>query len=197
MPFHSCTFWRTSYACMDGKFDLKRWIMYFHIIPKWNQQQTAPPQFTKALLHLYSCYFIMMIKSFCICIFPWKREKSSLMIVIKNVPFYRIFETLLNSMYKGKFMVTPFHLHFTFSKWCCKADLCITIYLLGIREFKHFKWIIMYIFKARQMVMKSTCAFKTACFILIDVGLVLICVKSFRGCPNRPVNYIVIYTVIK
>ena len=181
MPFHSCTFWRTSYACMDGKFDLKRWIMYFHIIPKWNQQQTAPPQFTKALLHLYSCYFIMMIKVFCICIFPWKREKSSLMIVIKNVSFHKIFKILfIDSMYKGKFMVTPFHLHFAFSKWCSKADLCITIYLLGIREFKHFKWIIMYIFKARQMVMKSTCAFKTACFILIGAGLNLIDMIYFQ-----------------
>ena len=115
MPFHSCTFWRTSYACMDGKFDLKRWIMYFHIIPKWNQQQTAPPQFTKALLHLYSCYFIMMIKIFCICIFPWKREKSSLMIVIKNVSFHKIFKILfIDSMYKRKFMVAPFHLHLRF-----------------------------------------------------------------------------------
>ena len=130
--------------------------------------------------------------------FPWKREKSSLMIVIKNVSFHKIFKILfIDSMYKRKFMVTPFHLHFTFSKWCSKADLCITIYLLGIREFKHFKWIIMYIFKARQMIMKSTCAFKTACFILISVGLNLIDTIFSSGRCKRPVNYNVIYTVIK
>ena len=61
--------------------------------------------------------------------FHEKREKSSLMIVIKNVPFYRIFETLFNSMYKGKFMVTPFHpkciiLYYIFS--CFSSHGCIT-----------------------------------------------------------------------
>ena len=46
----------------------------------------------KALLHLYSCYFAIMIKILCICIFPWKKRKVILMIVIKNVPLHKIFE---------------------------------------------------------------------------------------------------------
>ena len=78
--------------------------MYFHIIQKWNQQQTAPPQFTKALLHLYSCYFVIIIKILCICIFHEKREKSSLMIVIEKygiLPKYlKLY--LFDSMYKRK-----------------------------------------------------------------------------------------------
>ena len=47
--------------------------------------------------------------------FHEKREKSSLMIVIKNVSFHKIFKILfIDSMYKRKFMVAPFHLHLRF-----------------------------------------------------------------------------------
>ena len=59
------------------KVDLKRWIMYFHIIQKWNQQSCAPPppQFTKPC-----CIYIHVISLLSKCMYMHfsmkKREKS-------------------------------------------------------------------------------------------------------------------------
>ena len=93
MPFHSRTFEEHYTHAWMEKVDLKRWIMYFHIIQKWNQHTAASPQFTKPC-----CIYIHVISLFydhtymCICIFPWKKRKVILMIVIKNVPLHKIFE---------------------------------------------------------------------------------------------------------
>ena len=169
MPFHSCTFWRTSYACMDGKFDLKRWIMYFHIIQKWNQHTAASPQFTKPCC-IYIHVIILLLSNYVyICIFHEKKRK---IIKIARHQKCAIRQNILTYLFDSIYKRNPWsHLFIYILRFPndSKVDLCITIYLLGIREFKHFKWIIMYIFKARQMVMKSTCAFKTRCFSLINV----------------------------
>ena len=75
----------------------------------------------KALLHLYSCYFIII--RLCVYVymhFSMKKEKSHLndrhqkCAITQNIRIY-----LFDSVYKRKYMVTPFHLHFTFHhfKW--------------------------------------------------------------------------------
>ena len=149
MPFHSRTFEEHYTHAWMEKVDLKRWIMYFHIIQKWNQHTAASPQFTKPCC-IYIHVIILLLSNYVyICIFHEKKRKIIKMLVIKNVPLGKIFELIYlirfikeihGHTFSSTFYVSPFQMIL----WSC-----ITVYLLGIREVKHFKWIIMYIFKAR------------------------------------------------
>ena len=141
--------WRTLYTCMDGKSWFKKMNNVFSHNTKMKPTHCCITTIYKALLHLYSCYYIIKIKLRVYMHFPWKKRKIIKMLVIKNVPLGKIFELIYlirfikeihGHTFSSTFYVSPFQMIL----WSC-----ITVYLLGIREVKHFKWIIMYIFKAR------------------------------------------------